>query len=214
MTITDVALEHTECARIIHALGVTLCEPDERSLEAVCEGASAAPAEVFLALHRSMRERSEEWPERDWARVSTPALVGHIIERHHAYLREVTPAILHMTDHLARVHRHTELHHHARELFDTLAAHLDYEEQALFPTLMMHAGAASDAATRRSLTVTHADHHEIATVQKRLRTCAREGVNYDRCVTRRMLLRELDHLDRDLKRHTRLEDDILMARFA
>lgn len=213
MSITDVALEHPECARVLHSLGVTLCGPDERSLEAVCDAAATPSAEVYLALHRSMRERAEEWPERDWARMSSPALVGHIIERHHGYVREVAPAILHMAEHLARAHRHAEVLHHARDLFDTLAAHLDYEEQSLFPTLMMHAGGAANEAARRGLTVTHADHNEIDTAHKRLLRCAREGVAYDRCTTRRMLSRELDHFDRDLKRHSRIESEVLLARF-
>lgn len=213
MSISEIAQEHTECMGVIQSAGVVLCNADQRTPAEVC-GAEGDASAFFLSLDRAVRLRAEEWPERDWPRLSTASIVGYLIERHHEYIRQIGPVMLRMTDHLARMHRDLDADHHARELFDTLTAHIDYEEHTLFPTLMMQTGRAGSEATRRGLKVMHADHHEIETALAHLLQTSRRGASFDACITRRVLARELDHLERDLARHSRVENDVLMTRFA
>ncbi len=211
MSISEIAQEHTECMGVIQAAGIVLCGPDRRT-PAELTRAGGDPSGFFLSLDRAVRIRAEEWPERDWPRHSTASIVGYLIERHHEYIRQIGPVILGMTEHLARMHHDVDADHHARELFDTLTAHIDYEEHSLFPTLMMQTGRTGSDVTRRGLKVMHSDHHEIETALSSLLQTTRRGASFDACITRRVLSRELDHFERDLARHSRIENDVLMAR--
>ena len=156
------------------------------------------------------------WPDIDWREVTTPALIAHIIDRHHGYLRGAAPALRAMADKVARdCGAGANVRDDVRELFDIFDAHLDYEERSLFPGLMMHAGGPLDAAVRRNLAVSQADHDDIGRATARLRDFARGGPSSHRaCTTYRVFMRELEHFERDLRRHSYLEGEVLIPRFA
>lgn len=216
MEIADIVLEHSECARVLLAHGVDLCHSRGATLDAACAARRLDPGRVFDELVAAARERVRAWPEADWGEVATPALIAHIIDRHHGYLRGAAPALRAMADKVARdCGAGPDVSDGVREVFDIFDVHLDYEERSLFPRLMMHAGGPLDAAVRRNLAVSQADHADIGRALARLRDLARGDPSSRRaCTTYRVFMRELEHLERDLRRHSYLEGEVLIPRFA
>jgi len=215
MFIADLVLEHSECARVLIARGFDLCDVGGRRFDDACGALVLDPSQTFAEMLSAARERAAPWSERDWPRATTPALVAHIIDRHHGYLRDAVPTFRAMVEHLSRAHPESiDLHADAAELFDTLDAHLDYEEHTLFPALMAHREAAASPTIKRAFAVSHGDHAEIERSLGWLleRTRGQHGLG-GACTTWRVFARELDHFERDLRRHAHLEG-FLLARFS
>jgi regulator of cell morphogenesis and NO signaling len=215
MLIADLLLEHTECAHVLIARGFDLCDVGGRRFDDACGALALDPAQTFTEMLRAAHERTTPWAERNWPRVTAPALVAHIVDRHHGYLRDAAPSFRAMVEHLARAHPvSVDLRAEAAELFDTLDAHLDYEEHTLFPALMAHRGAAVPPEITRAFAVSHGDHAEIERSLGRLLglTRGQRGPG-GACTTWRVFARELDHFERDLRRHAHLEG-FLLARFS
>ncbi len=213
MSVSDIVLEHPECARVLLAIGVDLDASGAVPFAAACAALRADPIRVYAAVTRAASERAAEWPERDWESASTPAVIAHIIEHHHRYLRAVAPAIRAMSERVARRDGEHDLGVAAQEFFDTLDAHLEHEERSLFPALLVHGDRPANAVLCRELVVSQADHLEIGRSTDRLRAFTLGPSPPRPSTTRRVLVHELEHLERDMKLHVYLENEVLTPRF-
>ena len=89
---------------------------------------------------RAIADRSGT-SEPDPRGLSTTTLVAQIVSEHHEYLRQALPFVVPLAAKVGRVRgarnpKLRELDGAVRELADTLVAHLDAQEQTLFPALL------------------------------------------------------------------------------
>lgn len=152
------------------------------------------------------------------------ALVAHIVEHHHAYVRAQIPVITTWLDTLVSCHgrRHPEL----TEIRDTflglgadLLAHMAKEEHLLFPFITDLAVAArAGRPLPRSpfgtllnpVRVMNQDHRSVCDLIERL-SALTGGYQppADGCRTYHLCFAELAGFDADLSRHLHVEDHVL-----
>jgi regulator of cell morphogenesis and NO signaling len=146
------------------------------------------------------------------------ALVAHIVEHHHAYARRALPYIVPLLSKITGFHRQRNrklaaLCEAGHELADTLEAHLDGEESALFPELL--AGAPRRDVVRRELDQMQHQHRQLELLLSRIRWLADDyaapgwaGRSYQ------ALMEELEGLEENLREHLELESSILAPRLS
>lgn len=167
-------------------------------------------------------------PTDPTARPGNPAaLIAHIVERHHTYVRQSLPLI---TEHLEKVvaahgTRHPELGFIQSEfskMADELSQHLLKEEQVLFPYVAALASAVNDegplppdifGTVQNPIRMMEIEHEEASDRIVAIRQLT-DGFRPppDACNTYRLLLRELEAFERDLRVHVDLENNVLFPK--
>lgn len=164
----------------------------------------------------------------DWGREPLTKVVGHILDTHHAYLREVLPRIVQA---LSKVRRAHGAHHRDTleplnrvflDLKAEIEAHLHKEELVLFPYIIKlderaagrghllphHCGTVSNPIRQME--------HEHSLAGQALAEMHRLTSGYclpaDACPTFALLYRDLQSMEADLHEHIHLENNILFPR--
>lgn len=163
----------------------------------------------------------------DWRTAPLAALIAHLVDRHHAFTREILARIDGLLPQVCAAHgeRHPELHAVATiygELRDELGPHLLKEEHVLFPFVtVLEDAAATGRAPRRPPFGTVAnparmmDHEHVTALQALddlRKVTGGLAVPDDACATYRALFDALDAFDRDLRVHIDLETNVLFPR--
>jgi regulator of cell morphogenesis and NO signaling len=233
----QLVIERPARAAVFERLGIDYCCGGKSRLVDACAGRGLDPDAVLRALTAPdgiVTPRSEadgagvEWaPEdgTDWSAASMSALVDHIVEAHHAYLREALPSL---SQRMAKVvHAHGERRPELatfQQVFETfraeLEAHMLKEERVLFPLCRaletarelpeFHCGSVRNPIL--VMTLEHEDAGEALRAMRELTDQFTPPPNA--CNTYRALLDGLAELERDLHRHVHEENNILFPRAA
>lgn len=216
-TVANLVLDHSECAPVFQRHRIDFCCRGDLSIAAACQRAGVDSQLLLEELSRAIAARSP-LGEPDPRALSTPALIEHIIIKHHGYLREVLPFVQSLAAKVARVHgdhnpKLRELAAVVNELHAQLVPHLDFEEQSLFPLL-----AAEHVDLPRvepALRAMHEEHLQVAALLERMREASDDyGLPDWACNSYRTLGAELAALETDVFAHVHLENHVLMPRFA
>ncbi len=216
--VAQIVLDHSECAGVFQRHRIDYCCKGHLPLAEACELRGADPQAILAELEQAVAERREP-TSIDPREVPTDVLVGHIVRRHHQYLREALPFLVPLAKKVARVHgAHSpnlaEVKELVEELSDLMLPHLDREEQVLFPALKGE-GTGRDEVIADELSTMHEDHLEVAQVLELLRTAADDfEVPEWACTSYTTLYRELAAVEADIFQHVHLENHVLMPRFA
>ncbi|MDQ3265393.1 MAG: iron-sulfur cluster repair di-iron protein [Myxococcota bacterium] len=214
--VSQIVLDHSECATILVRHRIDYCCNGGLPLAEACKKRGVDPQELLGELEEAITQRSEP-RGADPRTLKTDELVAHIVRRHHRYLRGALPFLVPLATKVARVHgAHNanllDVRDLVEELADTLEPHLDHEEQVLFPVLVGENPEENLAAT---LAANHGDHLEVADLLEELRNASH---NYHlpgtACSSFTTLYRELQALEADLFEHVHLENHVLLPRFA
>jgi regulator of cell morphogenesis and NO signaling len=143
------------------------------------------------------------------------ALVAHMVEHHHAYVRRALPWIVPLLAKITGSHRRRNqklaaLCDAGQELAEALEAHLEQEERDLFPELL---AGGSDDVDRQALSQVHRKHRELGLLLARIRWLADDydappwaGRSYQ------LLMEELRALEEDVKEQLHIETHVLIPR--
>jgi regulator of cell morphogenesis and NO signaling len=169
-----------------------------------------------------------EIAERDWYTAPLHELVDHILEVHHAYMKDTLPRIGELIQKVLHAHgaHHGEMLQRLQDLYQALAGelsgHLLKEEAILFPYIVAaeahrHGGSARPAACFASVgnPIRQMEHeHESAgqTLAQIRKVTGDYSLPEDVCPTFRALYEELERMERDLHQHIHLENNILFPR--
>ena len=221
----DIVKHDSRAATVLERFGLDYCCGGHRTLEEAAgarrlDVASIVDALEALGAPASQPQASLEWDELD-------KLTRHIVERHHGYVREVTPAIRTWLAKLVARHgnRHPELAQ-VNETFDQLTtelfSHMAKEENLLFPFIEDLAVAhrvGKRLPTSPFGTVLHpvrvmeADHRAAGDLLANLRALTHDyAPPDDACTTYRLCYRELERFESDLHWHVHLENNVLFPR--
>jgi regulator of cell morphogenesis and NO signaling len=221
--LADVVSHDGRAAMVLDRFGLDYCCHGDETIAEAAARLGVPTADVVAALERLGPQAPSDAPES----ADLDVLVRHIVTRHHAYLREQTPAITAWLDKLVARHggRHPELRI-VRDIFLGLAAdlraHMAKEENVLFPFIVELATAAREGrrlpqspfgTILHPVRVMNRDHLAACELTAQLR---QQTHHYqppaEGCRTYQLCFAELARFDADLSRHIHLEDHVLFPR--
>jgi regulator of cell morphogenesis and NO signaling len=224
-TVRDIVTRDFRAAMIFHRHGINFCCGGARPLWEACRERQVDEEEVLDAVARACREPDTGTPRfNEW---EPETLIAYIVGNHHAYLRTALPAIAAHTQRLASTHgaSRPELQEVAdivEALLSEVTSHLAKEENILFPFII----GAADAVRRgrelppapfgrieNPIRMMEAEHELVGVAMDRVRALT-DGFTppADACMTYRVCLQELEALQRDLRTHVHLENNVLFPR--
>lgn len=217
----DIVKGDARAAAVLEGFGLDYCCSGQQTLEEAAAARQVPVARVIVALESlgapAAGDEREQWTELD-------SLTRHICERHHRYIRDVTPAIAAWLDKLVDRHgaKHPELIEIRAvfgELAGDMATHMTKEENLLFPCIDDLAVARRTGAPRplspfgtvlNPMRVMEADHRAAGDLLDRLRALTGGYTPpADACATFRLCYSELARFEADLHRHVHLENNVL-----
>lgn len=210
--LADIAIRYPSASRVFHRNRLDWCCGGRRSLTAACLAAGLDPDRVLAELTAEDGLRSN--PTIDWSTKAPALLVDHIVQRYHATLRKILPHLHQLIGKVASTHgdRDQRLHELAREFTafaDGMESHMRKEEEILFPAII------AGVDVRRPVGCMLHEHDEHA---DRLRTLRELCDDYrppeGACASWRALYASLDELEREVKEHIHLENNVLFPRAA
>lgn len=218
-TVSDLVVERPSRSRVFEELGIDYCCGGGVPLEEACAGAGLDTGEVIAELER--REAGQTGDEAGLTSMDLGELVDHIVETHHAYLKEELPRLSFLVDKVANVHggAHPELLE-LRGVFERLRTELDEhtakEERLLFPAckeLEQGASIFSFGSVKGPIASMMAEHVDAGDGLGKMRELTREyAVPEDACNTYRAMLDGLADLERDTHHHVFKENSILFPK--
>lgn len=177
------------------------------------------PLDEVLAELEGLNPASRETPADE-----PIALIEHIVNTHHAYVRQSLPVIRQHLAKVAAAHgtRHAELALLERAfstVADELLQHLMKEEQMLFPYITSLARAVHHGGShppnmfgtvQNPIRMMEIEHQDAGDAMATMRELTRDyDVPADACQTYRLLFEELEAFERDLHEHVHLENNVL-----
>jgi regulator of cell morphogenesis and NO signaling len=218
-TVAALVLEQPGRARVFERFEIDYCCGGKVSLRAAC-AERGLDLDVVLGALREARAAGIE--DADWTAASVGELCAHIVGHHHAYLRDELPRLRLLVEKVARAHggNHPELadvEATFADVADELEAHMDREEQVLFPACVaLESGEGNGFAfgsVGNPIRVMLDDHDEVAAGLGRLRRLTGDyEPPSDACNSYRAMLDRLHTLEVDLHRHVHEENNILFPR--
>ena len=224
-TIREIVATDYRTAAVFERHGLDFCCSGCRTIEQACRDAGVDTAAVLGELDAVLGTSSAGTP--DYQSWDARALIGHIVARHHGFVRETIPPLLQHTEKIASVHgqRHPELVHIAglfRRVASEMTDHMFKEEQILFPFI---AAIDEARASRRPIPlppfgtvenpigVMEAEHKFVGDAMAEMRHLTGGFTPpEDACGTYRVALQELDAFERDLHEHVHLENNVLFPK--
>lgn len=224
-TVREIAIKNPRSVPVFESLGIDYCCGGKRSLQEACQRANV-PLEEMLHRLSAVDEQPAE-PGENWTQANMSDLLGHIVQKHHGYIRSESPRLVSLLQKVRMRHgvSHPELES-IQQLFaamvEELLMHMMKEENVLFPYLATMEAAASEgralpAPTFGSVEVPIgrmlADHDDAGELIARIRSLSGdfqppEGA----CPTYRALYNGLEEFERDLHQHVHLENNIVFPR--
>ena len=224
-TVGNIAATQPASLRVFDRLGIDYCCGGKQSLEEACASANVAADKVLDMLADAARNSAE--PEKQWTAASARELIGHIVSKHHGFVRAEIPRLEKLLEKVNGKHgsAHPELSQ-IRELFIALAQelqqHLMKEENILFPYVEQLEGAIESGketpqacfdSVAFPISRMIADHDDagelLASIRRLSNNFALPG---GACQSYSALYQGLNEFEQDLHRHIHLENNILFPR--
>lgn len=220
-TLGDIVARDYRAAAIFDRYGLDYCCGGKRSLAVACLE-RGTPLRIVLSELEALEPATAEVAGND-----PVALADHIVARHHTYVRGALPSI---QQHLAKIlekhgARHPELvliDMRFATLAQELSLHMVKEEQVLFPHIRALAEAVRTegplppdmfGTVQNPIRMMEIEHQEAGDGLAAIRELSG---NYlppdDACGTFRLVYRELEAFERDLRRHVHLENNVLFPK--
>jgi len=225
--LADIVKRDYRAAAVLDKFGLDFCCHGKRSLANSCEESGIDPKNVIDALlampaiHEDSDEQFDNW--------HPDTLCDFILNEHHRYVREAVPTI---TKHLQKViqaHAANYLHlHKLKDIFEKLStdllAHMDNEEQVLFPQIRRMEMSFQNLqplpppiyqTIRNPISVMEVEHELAGEGIRQIRRLTQDFTcPPDACMTFQTLYRELAEFESNLHRHVHLENNILFPKAA
>ena len=224
-TLGDIVKDDPRAAAVLDRVGLDYCCGGGRTLREAASARHLDLTPTVAALEALGTPVADERAREEWDDLD--ALTEHIVQRHHRYVREMTPSIQTWLAKLVARHgtRHPELAQ-VRDTFDRLAdelaAHMAKEENILFPAIDElaaarradhHLPASPFGTVLNPVRVMEDDHRAAGDLLARIRTLTDDfALPDDACTTYQLCYTELERFERDLHWHVHLENNVLFPK--
>jgi regulator of cell morphogenesis and NO signaling len=212
LTVGELAARSPGAARVFEDYGIDFCCGGARPFEEACRERNLNPAAVMRRIESESADESAH--PVNWELAPLNDLIGHILARHHTYLREELPRLAARMAAVRRAHAERDgamleaLGDVFTHLKDELEMHMRKEEVILFPSILR-----SEGWIGQPISVMEQEH---ASAGKALAEMRRLTGGYrppeHACAAYRALYAGLDALEKDLHMHIHLENNILFPR--
>lgn len=213
--VADLARDSPATIRVFQRHGIDFCCGGKRGLREACDSKGATYDAVASELAAVLEVKDPEL-DGDWSSRPAVELVGHLLSRYHAGLREELVRLEAMAMRAAERHgaQNPELvtiQGLVRDLRRRMTEHLELEERAIFPALL----SGDVSGLRKDIRAAEEEHELVGGLLERLRE-ATGGFKppADACNTWRGLYHGLAELERDTHVHVHLENNVLFDRAA
>lgn len=222
-SLASIVTTHQQAAGVFEKYHLDFCCKGKRTLQEACRENKVNPADVLLEIEQNPDTATEE---KDPDTMALGELAGHIINRHHSYVRREMPLIEGYLQKVAAKHggRHPELLT-ILQLFQALQEELDLhmqkEEKVLFPRI---AEVEKSIAEKNPLqintsflgapvSVMEQEHDHAGSLLAEIRKQTSDfNPPADACTTYKVSYASLEAFERDLHRHIHLENNILFPK--
>ncbi len=211
-TLALIVTERPEAARVLHSAGLDFCCGGERTLAEACQERGLDPEVLLERLEPN--EPQHGTSAVIWEQESPASLVDHIVERFHEPLRAELPRLLELAGRVELVHADkpdcpSGLQRHLARVHGAVTAHLDKEEQILFPMIVEGRG----RLALMPVQVMMQEHHDHAANLRRTRALTGDlKTPAHACASWRELYTSLLRLELDLMEHIHLENNVLFPK--
>jgi len=221
-SVGQIAAEFPASVRVFEKHGIDFCCGGQIPVTEACGKIGLDPAVLLAEIDHATRTPAED--PTDWLTAPLAALIDHILDTHHAYMKVQLPRVADLLAKVLAAHgdRHGEMLRAVTTVYGAMKAELDghlaKEEMVLFPMVRALDGGTPSASfhcgsVRNPIRVMTMEHNSAGGALVQLR---RLTGNYtppaDACNTFRALYFELAEMERDLHRHIHLENNILFPR--
>lgn len=216
-TVGELVADNPSRSRIFERLGIDYCCGGQKTLEAACKerGLDARTLVELLEANEAVTDAPTD--TTNWKEAPLPALIDHIVETHHAYLRRELPRLNALLSRVAS--RHGAQHEWLlamqpvfRELSESLEEHMRSEEERVFPAirkLSEQPGTPLGEAVEQM----EEEHEEAGVALKTLRELSGGFTPpAGACNSFRALLHGLSEFEADMHQHVHLENNVLFPR--
>ncbi len=226
-SVREIATLFPDASRLFDRAGIEYGCTTVQTLRDACSAVGADSR----ALLREIQELQEGWvpseAERDWARETISALVSHVLETHHSYLKEELPRLEKLMNKVYETHGKTyrellKVHEVFFALKDELELHLRKEEVMLFPYLLaierarfngLPFPACPFGTVANPVRVMLREHESAEDCLRAIRSSTSDFTPPESaCLGFTLLLHGLRQLEADLHRHIRLENEVLFVK--
>ncbi|OFV97046.1 MAG: iron-sulfur cluster repair di-iron protein [Acidobacteria bacterium RIFCSPLOWO2_02_FULL_61_28] len=222
----EVASTLPASVRVLERYGIDYCCGGSKPLGAACQE-KGVPLDQFLADVETAKQSAGASRARDWNAVSASELIAHILEKHHAYLRNEFPRLTQLLEKVVTAHgaTHGESLLPLRDVYAGLRGELEQhmwkEENILFPLIQQierakvtgGAGQFRGMPVNNPIRVMELEHESAGNALREMRRLT-EGytVPAGGCATYRALFEGFQTLEADLHEHIHLENNNLFPK--
>lgn len=229
-TVRELVGHYPQTRKVFEQFGIDYCCGGGKCLSEAASESHSDLSALHAAIEKAMAapSRATEGAERDWYAAALQELVDHILEAHHAYMKEALPRIRELARKVLYAHRahHGEMLQRVHDVYlaldEELSGHLQKEEVVLFPYIVAAERYRRGESERPSacfgsignpIQQMEHEHESAGRALAQIRE-ATDGYRLpdDACPTFRALYEELERLEQDLHQHIHLENNILFPR--
>jgi regulator of cell morphogenesis and NO signaling len=226
-SVREIATLFPDVARLFDRVGIEYGCTTVATLGEACSTVGADSRALLRQIEELQKGGASSEPERDWARETVSGLVSHILQAHHAYLKEELPRLEKLMNKVYETHGkdYPELlrvHEIFFGLKDELELHLRKEEAMLFPYLLavetaklgrLPFPACPFGTVANPVRVMMREHDSAEDCLQAIRTSTSDfSAPPGACLGFTLLLHGLRKLEADLQEHIRLENEVLFVK--
>jgi regulator of cell morphogenesis and NO signaling len=221
-TVGQIAAEFPASVRIFEKHGIDFCCGGKLPIHQACIAKSLDPATLMAEIEQAAQVPAAD--PTDWKNAPLSALIDHILDTHHAYMKVQLPRVEARLAKVLHAHgdRHGDMLCAVARVYGAMKAELDghlaKEEMVLFPLVRALEGGAPSGSfhcgsVQNPIRVMFMEHDSAGEALVELRRLTNGyTVPPDACNTFRALYFELEEMEKDLHRHIHLENNILFPR--
>jgi regulator of cell morphogenesis and NO signaling len=221
-TVGQIAAESPAAVRVFEKYGIDFCCGGKVPVAEACSRKGLDLAFLLAEIDQAIQGPAED--PTDWLTAPLPALIDHILDTHHAYMKAQLPRVAALLAKVLQAHsdHHGEMLRAVAAVYGPMKAELDghlaKEEMVLFPLVRALDGGAKTGSfpcgsVQNPIRVMCMEHDSAGGALLELRRLTSDyTAPEDACNTFKALYFELADMERDLHRHIHLENNILFPR--
>jgi regulator of cell morphogenesis and NO signaling len=224
-TVREIALEQPTAIRVFEEFGIDYCCGGRKPLAEACAAVNLEIDSVLNALAAAQKAPGTEI--EDWTGKSLESLTGHILTKHHAYVKRELPRLSWLAEKVVTRHGSTKpelvvIAGRLGQLDEELTQHLAKEEAVLFPYIAALERSVSIGAPKPTvcfgtvaspIAMMTQEHDAAGTLIAEIRRLSGDFRTPEgACPTFLAFYDGLKEFEQDLHQHIHLENNILFPR--
>ena len=224
-TVRELVNEMPGATRIFEKFKIDYCCGGNAPLTEACSRAGVDVQEITHLLESTAATKNTAGA--DYNELSLPALIDHIVTKHHVYTKDEMVRLEALMNKVVSVHgdNHPELRQ-VNVLFtrlcEELKPHMFKEEQILFPYIVQLDRSVTDkvkapfapfGTVNNPVRMMMMEHDAAGEILRKLRKLTSDyAVPADVCISYKTLYEALEALEQDLHQHIHLENNVLFPK--